>query len=199
MTRHSCEVNNQSTLSAVIQSYRYPSSLLSNHIDAHPPCHPIISTLILPVIQSYRRSSSLLSNHIDAHPPCYPIISTPILIHHHIDVGLSVIQYQRVSDEGCNQEGTLLFLGLIGNGFIIFVFFRKLSMRTVSNYIIVNLAVTDIIFVAEMMLWVVLAITQVADRFLYNLFISMDIICMTSSMLCVTLISLDRFDFSPDR
>lgn len=78
---------------------------------------------------------------------------------------LSTLQYLNMSDNFTKEEvplikqplhilvlyslayGLVFFLGLVGNGFVITVIYKDPSMRNVTNYFILNLAVADLLVV----------------------------------------------------
>lgn len=90
----------------------------------------------------------------------------------------------------------LILVTILGNVFVISAVCLERSLRGVSNYLILSLAVTDLM-VAVLVMPLSLVNEISINWFLGNeacdLWISMDVLCCTSSILHLVAISLDRY------
>lgn len=96
----------------------------------------------------------------------------------------------------CIVLSILILVTIIGNVFVISAVCLERSLRGVSNYLILSLAVTDLM-VAVLVMPLSLVNEISIHWFLGNevcyLWISMDVLCCTSSILHLVAISLDRY------
>lgn len=96
----------------------------------------------------------------------------------------------------CIVLSVLILVTILGNVFVISAVCLERSLRGVSNYLILSLAVTDLM-VAVLVMPLSLVNEISIHWFLGNeacdLWISMDVLCCTSSILHLVAISLDRY------
>ncbi|XP_066911322.1 adenosine receptor A2b-like [Clytia hemisphaerica] len=86
-------------------------------------------------------------------------------------------------------------LTLLGNCLVILAFFwGPRSLRNYTNFFVVNLAVSDLMVgCLSLPFWIVYrADIELVDREKYTFFISLDILCGTTSILSLSAISLER-------
>ncbi|XP_031570591.1 histamine H2 receptor-like [Actinia tenebrosa] len=87
----------------------------------------------------------------------------------------------------------ILILGLLGNGFVCFAFYHYPSVRSLTNYVIVNLAFADLLLVTVLMLWLILFVIKESSGHAYNMLVSIDVLCTSLSMLNLALVGIDRY------
>lgn len=96
----------------------------------------------------------------------------------------------------CFILGMMILVTIIGNVFVIAAIILERSLQAVSNYLILSLAVTDLmVAVLVMPLSVVneITLTWHLGNELCDMWISFDILCCTGSILHLVAISFDRF------
>ena len=93
-------------------------------------------------------------------------------------------------------------LALFGNALVLVAFYRFHSLRTVTNYFIVSLAVADVLVASlSMPCWLYIRIGKIshiprnnlANEVLYYSWQFIDILCSTASIISLCIISVDRW------
>ncbi|XP_042308777.1 5-hydroxytryptamine receptor 1A [Sceloporus undulatus] len=92
--------------------------------------------------------------------------------------------------------GSLILFAAAGNGCVIAAIALERSLQTVANYLIGSLAVTDLM--VSVLVLPMAALYQVLGKWTLgqatcDLFIALDVLCCTSSILHLCAIALDRF------
>lgn len=87
---------------------------------------------------------------------------------------------------------SILLLGVLGNGFVCFAFYHYPSVRSLTNYVVLNLAFADLLLVTVLMIWLILFVVEERSRHAYNLLVSIDVLCTSLSMLNLALVGIDR-------
>ena len=92
--------------------------------------------------------------------------------------------------------GTIILAAIVGNIFVITAIAVERNLRAVANYLIASLAVADLLVAALVM--PLAAVNEVSARWflgreLCDAWVSLDVICCTSSILHLVAISLDRY------
>uniref|UniRef100_A0A4W3KH12 5-hydroxytryptamine (serotonin) receptor 1A b n=1 Tax=Callorhinchus milii TaxID=7868 RepID=A0A4W3KH12_CALMI len=92
--------------------------------------------------------------------------------------------------------GTLILCSIIGNACVIAAIARERSLQNVANYLIGSLAVTDLM--VSVLVLPMAALYQVLNKWTLgqvtcDIFISLDVLCCTSSILHLCAIALDRY------
>lgn len=96
----------------------------------------------------------------------------------------------------CVVLSILILVTIIGNVFVISAVCLERSLRGVSNYLILSLAVTDLmvaVLVMPLSLVNEISIHWFLGNEVCDMWISMDVLCCTSSILHLVAISLDRY------
>ena len=89
---------------------------------------------------------------------------------------------------------SIVIIGLAGNGLIVYAYIRFRQLQTITNYFILNLAVTDLLLVAGLALWVMKDLYgDPSDRVLPIVVVNIDVLCFSASMLSLTAASVDRY------
>uniref|UniRef100_A0A3B5L8L9 G-protein coupled receptors family 1 profile domain-containing protein n=1 Tax=Xiphophorus couchianus TaxID=32473 RepID=A0A3B5L8L9_9TELE len=92
--------------------------------------------------------------------------------------------------------GALILCAAFGNGCVVAAIALERSLQNVANYLIGSLAVTDLM--VSVLVLPMAALYQVLDRWTLgpvpcDIFISLDMVCCTSSILHLCAIALDRY------
>ncbi|KAG8456569.1 hypothetical protein GDO86_002376 [Hymenochirus boettgeri] len=92
--------------------------------------------------------------------------------------------------------GTLILCAIFGNACVIAAIALERSLQTVANYLIGSLAVTDLM--VSVLVLPMAALYQVLNKWTLgqvtcDIFISLDVLCCTSSILHLCAIALDRY------
>ncbi|XP_007537364.1 5-hydroxytryptamine receptor 1A [Erinaceus europaeus] len=92
--------------------------------------------------------------------------------------------------------GTLIFCAVLGNACVVAAIALERSLQNVANYLIGSLAVTDLM--VSVLVLPMAALYQVLNKWTLgqvtcDLFISLDVLCCTSSILHLCAIALDRY------
>lgn len=92
--------------------------------------------------------------------------------------------------------GALILCAIIGNACVIAAIALERSLQTVANYLIGSLAVTDLL--VSVLVLPMAALYQVLDSWTLgtvacHVFVSLDVLCCTSSILHLSAIALDRY------
>ncbi|KFW76050.1 5-hydroxytryptamine receptor 1A, partial [Manacus vitellinus] len=92
--------------------------------------------------------------------------------------------------------GTLILCAVSGNACVIAAIALERSLQTVANYLIASLAVTDLM--VSVLVLPMAALYQVLNKWTLgqvtcDIFISLDVLCCTSSILHLCAIALDRY------
>lgn len=92
--------------------------------------------------------------------------------------------------------GTLIFSAVLGNACVVAAIALERSLQNVANYLIGSLAVTDLM--VSVLVLPMAALYQVLNKWTLgqvtcDLFISLDVLCCTSSILHLCAIALDRY------
>ena len=92
--------------------------------------------------------------------------------------------------------GTMILATIIGNCFVIAAVLLERNLHSVSNYLIVSLAVADLMVAALVM--PLAAVNEVSSEWflgseMCDFFISMDVLCCTASILHLVCIAMDRY------
>lgn len=92
--------------------------------------------------------------------------------------------------------GALILCAIFGNACVVAAVALERSLQTVANYLIGSLAVTDLM--VSVLVLPMAALYQVLDRWTLgqvpcDIFISLDMVCCTSSILHLCAIALDRY------
>lgn len=92
--------------------------------------------------------------------------------------------------------GTIILLAIIGNVLVMAAVVLERNLRTVANYLVVSLAVADMMVATLVM--PLAAVNEVSQRWflgreICDMWVSLDVICCTSSILHLVAISLDRY------
>ncbi|KAG6940959.1 5-hydroxytryptamine receptor 1A [Chelydra serpentina] len=92
--------------------------------------------------------------------------------------------------------GTLILCALLGNACVIAAIALERSLQNVANYLIGSLAVTDLM--VSVLVLPMAALYQVLNKWTLgqvtcDIFISLDVLCCTSSILHLCAIALDRY------
>lgn len=96
----------------------------------------------------------------------------------------------------CIVLSLLILVTIVGNVFVISAVCLERSLRGVSNYLILSLAVTDLlvaVLVMPLSLVNEISIHWFLGNIICDMWISMDVLCCTSSILHLVAISLDRY------
>ncbi|KAK1345230.1 hypothetical protein QTO34_013940 [Cnephaeus nilssonii] len=92
--------------------------------------------------------------------------------------------------------GTLIFSAVLGNACVVAAIALERSLQNVANYLIGSLAVTDLmvsVLVLPMAAWNQVLNKWTLGQVTCDLFISLDVLCCTSSILHLCAIALDRY------
>ncbi|XP_072537285.1 5-hydroxytryptamine (serotonin) receptor 1A a [Salminus brasiliensis] len=92
--------------------------------------------------------------------------------------------------------GALILMSIVGNACVIAAIALERSLQTINNYLIGSLAVTDLL--VSVLVLPMAALYQVLQRWTLgqvacDLFIALDVLCCTSSILHLCAIALDRY------
>uniref|UniRef100_A0A8C6U539 G-protein coupled receptors family 1 profile domain-containing protein n=1 Tax=Neogobius melanostomus TaxID=47308 RepID=A0A8C6U539_9GOBI len=92
--------------------------------------------------------------------------------------------------------GALILCALIGNACVVAAIVLERSLQTVANFLVGSLAVTDLM--VSVLVLPMAALYQVLDRWTLgaiacHVFVSLDVLCCTSSILHLSAIALDRY------
>ncbi|XP_016054254.1 PREDICTED: 5-hydroxytryptamine receptor 1A [Miniopterus natalensis] len=92
--------------------------------------------------------------------------------------------------------GALIFCAVLGNAFVVAAIALERSLQNVANYLIGSLAVTDLM--VSVLVLPMAALYQVLNKWTLgqvtcDLFIALDVLCCTSSILHLCAIALDRY------
>ncbi|XP_027979696.1 5-hydroxytryptamine receptor 1A [Eumetopias jubatus] len=92
--------------------------------------------------------------------------------------------------------GTLIFCAVLGNACVVAAIALERSLQNVANYLIGSLAVTDLM--VSVLVLPMAALYQVLNKWTLgqvtcDLFIALDVLCCTSSILHLCAIALDRY------
>ena len=92
--------------------------------------------------------------------------------------------------------GTVILLAVVGNVFVMAAVILERNLRTVANYLVVSLAVADLMVATLVM--PLAAVNEVSQRWFLgkeacDMWVSFDVICCTCSILHLVAISLDRY------
>ncbi|KAK2840542.1 hypothetical protein Q7C36_012121 [Tachysurus vachellii] len=92
--------------------------------------------------------------------------------------------------------GALILFAILGNTCVIAIIALERSLQNVTNYLIGSLAVTDLM--VSVLVLPMAALYQVLDKWtlgqeICDLFIALDVLCCTSSILHLCAIALDRY------
>ncbi|KAM8960076.1 5-hydroxytryptamine receptor 1A [Pelodytes ibericus] len=92
--------------------------------------------------------------------------------------------------------GTLILCAIFGNACVVAAIALERTLQTVANYLIGSLAVTDLM--VSVLVLPMAALYQVLNKWTLgqvtcDIFISLDVLCCTSSILHLCAIALDRF------
>lgn len=88
----------------------------------------------------------------------------------------------------------IVIIGLAGNGLIVYAYIRFRQLQTITNYFLLNLAVTDLLLVAGLASWVMKDLYgDPSDRVLTIVVVNIDVLCFAASMLSLTAASVDRY------
>ncbi|XP_004374609.1 5-hydroxytryptamine receptor 1A [Trichechus manatus latirostris] len=92
--------------------------------------------------------------------------------------------------------GTLIFCAVLGNACVVAAIVLERSLQNVANYLIGSLAVTDLM--VSVLVLPMAALYQVLNKWTLgqvtcDLFIALDVLCCTSSILHLCAIALDRY------
>ena len=92
--------------------------------------------------------------------------------------------------------GTMILATIIGNVFVIAAILLERNLQSVANYLILSLAVADLMVAALVM--PLAAVNEVSTQWFLgpevcDLFVSFDVLCCTSSILHLVAIALDRY------
>ena len=96
----------------------------------------------------------------------------------------------------CIVLSLLILATIVGNVFVISAVCLERSLRGVSNYLILSLAVTDLlvaVLVMPLSLVNEISIHWFLGNIICDMWVSMDVLCCTSSILHLVAISLDRY------
>ncbi|KAM5264388.1 5-hydroxytryptamine receptor 1A [Ctenodactylus gundi] len=92
--------------------------------------------------------------------------------------------------------GTLIFCAVLGNACVVAAIALERSLQNVANYLIGSLAITDLM--VSVLVLPMAALYQVLNKWTLgqvtcDLFIALDVLCCTSSILHLCAIALDRY------
>lgn len=92
--------------------------------------------------------------------------------------------------------GTIILLAIIGNVLVMAAVVLERNLRNVANYLVVSLAVADMMVATLVM--PLAAVNEVSQRWflgreICDMWVSLDVICCTASILHLVAISLDRY------
>jgi len=92
--------------------------------------------------------------------------------------------------------GAIILATIVGNVFVIAAIILERNLRNVANYLIASLAVADLLVAALVM--PLAAVNEVSSRWFHgpglcDAWTSFDVLCCTSSILHLVVISLDRY------
>ena len=88
----------------------------------------------------------------------------------------------------------IFVLGLTGNGLIVYGYLRFRQLRTLTNYFVLNLAITDLLLIAGLASWIIKDLLgNPSDRVLAAFMVNIDLLCFSASMLNMTSVSVDRY------
>lgn len=96
----------------------------------------------------------------------------------------------------CLLLGALILMSIVGNACVIAAIALERSLQTINNYLIGSLAVADLL--VSVLVLPMAALYQVLQRWTLgqaacDLFIALDVLCCTSSILHLCAIALDRY------
>lgn len=92
--------------------------------------------------------------------------------------------------------GVFIVFGVVGNVLVILSVVCHRHLRTVTHYLIVNLAVADLLLSATVLPFS--AIYEILDRWVFgrafcNVWAAVDVLCCTASIMSLCVISVDRY------
>ncbi|XP_053181687.1 adrenoceptor alpha 1Aa [Scomber japonicus] len=92
--------------------------------------------------------------------------------------------------------GGFIMFGVVGNILVILSVVCHRHLRTVTNYLIVNLAVADLLLSSTVLPFS--AILEILDRWVFgrvfcNVWAAVDVLCCTASIMSLCVISVDRY------
>ncbi|KAM8866734.1 alpha-1A adrenergic receptor isoform 1-T2 [Synchiropus picturatus] len=92
--------------------------------------------------------------------------------------------------------GIFIVFGVVGNILVILSVVCHRHLRTVTNYLIINLAVADLLLSAVVLPFS--AILEILDRWVFgrafcNVWAAVDVLCCTASIMSLCVISVDRY------
>ena len=92
----------------------------------------------------------------------------------------------------------IILVGLSTNGFIVLMFVLRRKLRSVTNYFVVNLAVSDFFLSLELILYLILVEgfydqIQIPKAVFHNIFSSLLTLAMSASPASLVMVSFDRY------
>lgn len=88
-------------------------------------------------------------------------------------------------------EVAISLVTIVGNLMVIIVFIREKKLQKYSNYFMLNLSVADLIMGFLILPYVLLGLTD--NKQFCTIFLVLDYVAGSASVLCIVVISLDRY------